>query len=119
MEPHELEHLSLEEKKAFFRKATIMHRQLEQAHRTILRAARESAEAVLKPARGRRKKRALPAVETTGAEGKSPSSQNGNAPSIPTDPETVALPAKPKRTRRVGEPKPKRYPVGEQERELS
>lgn len=37
-----------------------------------------------------------------------------NAPSMPTDPETVAAPAKPKRTRRVGESKPKRYAVGEQ-----
>lgn len=86
---------------------------------SVIQASDATAEAVPKPARGRRKKRALPAVETTGAEGKSPSSQNGNAPSIPTDPETVALPAKPKRTRRVGEPKPKRYSVGEQERELS
>ena len=77
------------------------------------------AEAEAKPSstRGRRKKRALPAVETADAEGKSPSSMGGNAPQISPLPETVVVPIKPKRTRRVGEPKPKRYPVGEQETE--
>jgi hypothetical protein len=33
MEPHETAHLSLEEKKALFRDATITHRQLEVVHR--------------------------------------------------------------------------------------
>jgi AAA domain len=86
---------------------------------SVIQASDATAEAVPKPARGRRKRTAEPAVETTGAEGKSPSSKTGNAPSMPTDPETVALPAKPKRTRRVGAHQPKRYSVGEQERELS
>jgi len=66
-----------------------------------------------KPARGRRKKTVEPVQNAAGTEVAS----NGKAPSTPTDPETVAAPAKPKRTRRVGEPKPKRYPVGEQETE--
>ena len=66
-----------------------------------------------KPARGRRKKTVEPVQDAAGTEVAS----NGKAPSTPTDPETVAAPAKPKRTRRVGEPKPKRYPVGEQETE--
>src|SRR6266699_6433656 len=43
MEPHELEHLSLEEKKALFTAATITHRQLEVVHDKILRAVRQPA----------------------------------------------------------------------------
>jgi hypothetical protein len=86
----------------------------EQEPASVIQASDVTAEVAPKPARGRRKKATEPAVETTGAEEKSSSPQNDNAPSIPTDPETVATPAKPKRTRRVGEPKPKRYAVGEQ-----
>ncbi len=43
MEPHELEHLSLEEKKALFTAVTITHRQLEVVHDKILRAVRQPA----------------------------------------------------------------------------
>jgi AAA domain len=75
------------------------------------------AEGKSSPTRGRRKKAAEPAVETADAEGKSPSSRGGNALSMAPLPETVVVPIKPKRARRVGEPKPKRYPVGEQETE--
>jgi len=77
----------------------------------VIQASDPAPEVAPKTARGRRKKTTEPAVETPGAQGAS----NGNAPSTPTDPETEAKPSKPKRTRSVGEPKPKRYPVGEQE----
>jgi hypothetical protein len=40
-----------------------------------------------------------------------------NAPQASTDAKAEVAPVKPKRTRRVGEPKPKRYPVGEPESE--
>src|SRR6266704_6695002 len=43
MEPHELEHLSLEEKKALFTSVTITHRQLEGVHGRIRRAIRQPA----------------------------------------------------------------------------
>ena len=81
----------------------------EQEPASVIQASDPTPEVAPKPARGRRKKTAEPAVEVAGAQGAS----NGNAPSTPTDPETEAKPLKPKRTRRVGEPKPKRYPVGE------
>ena len=82
-------------------------------------ASEGPAEAKSSPSHGRRKKTAEPAVETAGTSVKEPSSPFGNAPSMPTDSETVVAPTKPKRTRRVGEPKPKRYPVGEQGTEQS
>ncbi|GHO71206.1 hypothetical protein KSC_100980 [Ktedonobacter sp. SOSP1-52] len=68
------------------------------------------AEVAPKPARSRRKKTAELAQEVASSQ----EASNGNVPSTPTSSETVVTPAKPKRTRRVGEPKPKRYPVGEQ-----
>jgi hypothetical protein len=74
---------------------------------SVIQASDPTTEVAPKPARGRRKKTAEPAAEAEAS--------NGNTPSRPPDPETVVAPAKPKRTRRVGEPKPKRYPVGEQE----
>jgi hypothetical protein len=40
-------------------------------------------------------------------------SSDSSALQVPTGADAVSAPAKPKRTRRVGEPKPKRYPVGE------
>jgi len=78
---------------------------------SMIQASDLTPEAAPKPARGRRKKTTEPAVEVAGAEAAS----NGYAPSTSTTPEPEAKPSKPKRTRRVGEPKPKRYPVGEQE----
>ncbi len=39
------------------------------------------------------------------------------APQAPTDASADTPATKPKRTRRVGEPKPKRYPVGEKDPE--
>ena len=86
---------------------------------STVQASPGEAEAAPKPSRGRRKKTAEPPVETAGTSVKEPTLPFGNAPSMPTDPETVVAPAKPKRTRRVGEPKPKRYPVGEQGTEQS
>src|SRR5690242_5892063 len=68
------------------------------------------AEVAPKPARSRRKKTAELAQDVASSQ----EASNGNTSSTPTSSETVVTPAKPKRTRRVGEPKPKRYPVGEQ-----
>ena len=59
------------------------------------------------PKRGRKKK-------TTD---EASSESEGPAPQASTDATAGAPPTKPKQTRRVGEPKPKRYPVGEQETE--
>jgi hypothetical protein len=85
----------------------------EQKPASAVQASDPPTEVAPKPARGRRKKTAEQAGEATGALAAS----NGNEPLMPTDPETGAAPAKPKRTRRVGEPKPKRYPVGEPKEE--
>jgi hypothetical protein len=83
-----------------------------------VQTSKDQAEVKPSLTRGRKKKTAEPPVETASApEVSEPASMDGNAPSMPTDSETAATPLKPKRTRRVGEPKPKRYPVGEQERE--
>jgi hypothetical protein len=62
-----------------------------------------------------KKKTAALAGATVETEVRTPSESTGPIPQAPTDSPTDASPAKPKRTRRVGEPKPKRYPVGEQE----
>lgn len=84
----------------------------EQDPASVIQASDPTTEVAPKPARGRRKKTAEPAASVTGAPG---GESNGNMPSMPTGSETVAASAKPKRTRRVGEPKPKRYAVGETE----
>ena len=84
---------------------------------STVQASPGEAEAVPKPTRGRRKKAVEPAVETAEAEVLESASRTSLVPSLPTDPETVVAQAKPKRTKRVGEPKPKRYPVGERETE--
>ncbi len=65
--------------------------------------------------RGRRKKAGDSIMETTEVEGKSASEPSGDTKPSVTEPGMVAAPAKSKRTRRVGEPKPKRYVVGEPE----
>ena len=65
--------------------------------------------------RGRRKKAGDSIMETTEVEGKSASEPSGDTKPSVTEPGMVAAPAKPKRTRRVGEAKPKRYAVGEPE----
>ena len=74
----------------------------------------QASEVAPKPTRGRRTKATEPAVSMVGAEGKSSSQEASLPSSTPTDSETVVVPTKPKRTRRVGEPTAKRYPVGEQ-----
>jgi hypothetical protein len=43
MDPREISHLSIEEKKARFRQTTITHRLLEQTHRKMMQAVREPA----------------------------------------------------------------------------
>ena len=65
------------------------------------------------PKRSRKKKTADEAGATVKMEVKTSPESTGPAPQASTASETDPLPAKPKRTRRVGEPKPKRYPVGE------
>ncbi|HEU5383547.1 MAG TPA: hypothetical protein VFV38_49730 [Ktedonobacteraceae bacterium] len=77
---------------------------------SMIQASDPTTEVAPKPARSRRKKTAESAQDATGSEATS----NGNAPSTVPLPEAVAAPAKRKRSRRVGEPEPKRYPVGEQ-----
>jgi hypothetical protein len=82
----------------------------EQEPASMIQTSDPTTEVAPKPARSRRKKTAESAQDATGSEATS----HANAPSTVPLPETVAAPAKPKRSRRVGEPKPKRYPVGEQ-----
>jgi hypothetical protein len=67
--------------------------------------------------RGQKKKTADEAGATVQMEVKTLPEPTGPVKHPSTVSETDTLPAKPKRTRRVGEPKPKRYPVGEQETE--
>ncbi len=43
MDPRDISHLSIEEKKARFRQATITHRRLQQTHRKIMQVVREPA----------------------------------------------------------------------------
>ncbi len=69
---------------------------------SVIQASDPTIEVAPTPARGRRKKTAEPAQDAAGTQ----EASNANAPSMPTDPEMVAEPAKPKRTKRVGEPKP-------------
>jgi hypothetical protein len=85
---------------------------LEPEPASVIQVSDTTREVAPKPARSRRKKTTEPAVEAAGIQGESSSSKTDNAP---PEPPAVVAPAKPKRTRRVGEPKPKRYPVGEQE----
>ena len=69
------------------------------------------------PKRGRRKKAGDPNMETAEVEEKSASGPSSDANPPVTGPGAVAAPAKPRRTRRVGETKPHRYPIGEREQE--
>ncbi len=78
---------------------------------SMIQASDPTPEVAPKPARSRRKKTVEPVVEAAGSQ----EASNGNTPPEPPDSETVKALAKPKRTRRVGIPSPKRYPVGEQE----
>jgi hypothetical protein len=65
----------------------------------------------------RRKKTEETVVDSAGTEDKAAASPNKAGGVEPIDVGKAASPTKPKRPRRVGEPKPKRYPVGEQEAE--
>jgi hypothetical protein len=84
----------------------------------ILVSPRE-AEVASPPKRGRRKKIVEPVVERTETEVKEPSSLCDNTLPVLTDLETIVTPTKPKRTRRVGDPKPKRSPAAEPEAGLN
>jgi hypothetical protein len=70
---------------------------------------------VTPPKRGRKKKTADEAGATVQMEVKTSPESTGRASHPSTASETDALPAKPKRTRRVGAHQPIRYPVGEQD----
>jgi hypothetical protein len=72
---------------------------------------------VVPPKRGRKKKTVDEAEATVNMEVKTSPESTDPAPQAPTDASAGTPPAKPKRTRRVGEPKPKRYPVGEKDPE--
>ncbi len=70
------------------------------------------------PKRSRKKKVADEAVSRVETEVKTSSeASDSSAPQVSTEADAVSAPGKPKRTRRVGEPKPKRYPVGKPEEE--
>jgi AAA domain len=90
---------------------------LEQESGSVIQAPGTTPEVAPKPARSRRKKTAESATSMAGTQGESASLKTDDPSSMPSDPEMVTMPSKPKRTRRVGEPKPKRYPVGEPEEE--
>jgi len=81
---------------------------------SVVQVDRGEAPPVTPPKRSRKKKTADEAGSPVEA---AASSSTGPAPQTSTDVPASSSPAKPKRTRRVGEPKPKRYPVGEQETE--
>lgn len=72
---------------------------------------------VAPPKRGRKKKTTDEAGATVNIEAKTAPESTDPAPQVSTDADTSAPPTKLKRTRRVGEPKPKRYQVGEPESE--
>jgi len=84
---------------------------------SVIQAESGETPSVTPPKRSRKKKTADEAGSPKDQEVRTPSESAGPVPQAPTDSPADALPTKPKRTRRVGEPKPKRYPVGEQEAE--
>lgn len=67
------------------------------------------------PPKRRRKKTGEAMVESPGTEDQAAASMNQAGGAEPIEGGKAASPAKPKRPRRVGEPKPRRYPVGEHE----
>lgn len=67
----------------------------------------------------RRKKTAETGVDSAGTEDQAAASSNQAESADPIDAGKAASLTKPKRPRRVGEPKPRRYPVGEPETEPS
>jgi hypothetical protein len=72
-----------------------------------------------KPGRGRRKKSAEPEAQDGETPAFAPSHVESETSAKQAKDEGSISPPKPKRTRRVGEPKPKRYAVGEGEIETS
>ena len=69
------------------------------------------------PPKRRRKKTEESAAENPQMDRKTSPSLSGPVGAEPGEAGTAVSPIKPKRSRRVGEPKPKRYPVGEHETE--
>lgn len=69
------------------------------------------------PKRGRKKKTADEAGATVNIEAKTSPESISPTPQVSADASADALSTQPKRTRRVGEPKPRRYPVGKPETE--
>lgn len=84
---------------------------------SVVQVDRGEAPPVTSSKRSRKKKTEDEGGSPVETEIRTPSESTGPAPQASTDDSAGAPPTKPKRTRRVGEPKPKRYPVGEQEAE--
>lgn len=84
---------------------------------SVVQAESGETPPVTSPKRSRKKKNADEAGSLVETEVRTPSASTGPVPQISTDADSGVPLVKPKRTRRVGEPKPKRYPVGEQEAE--
>jgi AAA domain len=84
---------------------------------SVVQAESGETPPVAPPKRSRKKKTANEAGSPVETEITIPSEFTGSVSQASIDASAGSLPTKPKRTRRVGEPKPKRYPVGEQETE--
>ncbi len=84
---------------------------------SVAQADRGATPPVTAPKRSRKKKTGDEGGSPVETEVRTPSESTGPAPQASADASAGAPPTKPKRPRRVGEPKPKRYPVGEQEAE--
>src|SRR5258708_38193094 len=84
---------------------------------SVVQTGSGEAPPVTPPKRGRKKKTTDKVGATVETAAKIPSESTGSAPQASTDASAGGVPAKPKRTRRAWEPRPKRYPVGEQEAE--
>lgn len=82
---------------------------------SMVQVESEEKPPVTPPKRSRKKKTTDKARATVDMEIKTPLAETSSARPSSTDAVTSAPPPKSKRTRRVEKPKPKRYPVGEQE----
>ena len=82
---------------------------------SVVQADRGVTPPITPPKRSRKKKTGDEGGSPVETEVRTPSESTGPAPQAAADASAGVPPTKPKRTRRVGEPKPKRYPVGEQE----
>ena len=84
---------------------------------SLVQAESGETSSVTPPKRSRKKKTGGEAGSPVETEANPLSESTGTALQAATDASAGAPPAKPKRTRRVGEPKPRRHPVGEKDPE--